>query len=87
MTRFLLVVVAVAGLSACNKPAQDDCRRAIQNMLKLLGTDSTAKPADVESSVRLCQGGSSREAVACATKATTLAELKACDFMSPKASK
>jgi len=90
MKRYLLVVaVAVAGMSvaACEKPAANDCRMAIQNMLKLMGNDSTTKASDVEATVRLCRGGSSREAVSCAIKAATLAELKACDFMTGKAAK
>ncbi|HET7500828.1 MAG TPA: hypothetical protein VFK02_07490 [Kofleriaceae bacterium] len=90
MKRFLLVVVAVAGLGglgACNKPTADDCRLAIANMQKLLGTDVAARNADNESEVRRCKGGSSKEAVACAVKASTIEELKACDFMTPKKSK
>lgn len=84
MKRFLLIVVAITGASACNKPSADDCRRAIVHMQELLGTDNAAKNNDNEAEVRRCKGGSSREAVACALKATSLAELKACDFMGPK---
>jgi hypothetical protein len=84
MKRFLLVVVAAAGLGACNKPTVDDCRLAITNMQKLLGTDVAARNTDNEAEVRLCKGGSSREAVACAIKASSLDELKACDFMASK---
>ncbi len=86
MKRFLLVVVAVAGFAACNKPAADDCRAAINNMQRLLntGTSTIDKAAENESEVRRCKGGSTKEAVACAIKATTLAELKACEFMGTK---
>jgi hypothetical protein len=84
MKRFLLVVVAVAGIGACDKPTADDCRQAIRHMQELLGTDSLARNTDNESEVRLCKGGSSKEAVACALKASTLEELKACDFMANK---
>jgi hypothetical protein len=87
MKRFLLVVIAVAGLGACNKPAGDDCRLAITNMQKLLGTETVTKNTDADGEVRRCRGGSTQEAVACAIKATTLPELKACDFMGPKSPK
>jgi hypothetical protein len=84
MKRFLLVVVAIAGAGACNKPTTDDCRKAIANMQLQLGTEAVGKNSDIEGDVRRCKGGSSREAVACAIKASSLAELKACDFMGTK---
>jgi hypothetical protein len=84
MKRLLFVVAMIAGAGACDKPTVDDCRSAIGNMQKLLGTDTAAKNADVEGEVRRCKGGSTKDAVACAIKATSLAELKACDFMGTK---
>jgi len=85
MKRFLFVVIAMVGAGACDKPALDDCRQAIANMQKLLGTDTAAKNLDNEGEVRRCKGGSSKEAVACAIKATTVDQLKACEFMGSKA--
>ena len=87
LQRAIGVVMAIGALGGCNKPAADDCRQAIANMQKLLGTDVAAKNADNESEVRRCKGGSRKDAVACAIKATTLGELKACDFMGSKATK
>jgi hypothetical protein len=84
MNRFLLVLVAAAGIGACNKPSADDCRQAIHNMQELLRTDSAARNTDNEAEVRLCKGGSSKEAVACAINAKTPEELKACAFMTSK---
>jgi hypothetical protein len=84
MKRFLLVVVAAAGIGACNKPSADDCRQAIKNMQELLHTDSAARNTDNEAEVRLCKGGSSKEAVTCAINAKTAEELKACAFMASK---
>ncbi len=80
-------VVALGTAGGCNKPEADDCRAAIANMQKLLGTDTAAKNADNESEVRRCKGGSTRETVACAMKAATVDELKACGFMGAHAKK
>jgi hypothetical protein len=92
MKRFLLIVTMITGsgaIGACDKPAADDCREAILNMEKLLGTDTTqtTRTGEIESEVRRCKGGSTREAVACAKGAATLAQLKACDFMGAKSRK
>jgi hypothetical protein len=87
MKRFLFVATLVLGgsvLAGCNKPTPEDCRAAITNMEKLLGTEASARAADNEGEIRRCRGGSSKEAVACAAKATTVEELKACTFMSSK---
>jgi microsomal dipeptidase-like Zn-dependent dipeptidase len=86
MKRFLfaLAVVAAAGGGGCNKPSPDDCRQAISNMEKLLGTDSVTHGTDNDGEIRRCRGGSSKEAVDCAIKATSVDQLRACAFMSPK---
>jgi hypothetical protein len=87
MKRFVVTIVAVLAVvaaAACNKPTADECRQAIINMEKLLGTEQAARNADNEGEVRRCRGGSSKEAVDCAIKAKTLDELKACAFMAPK---
>jgi len=86
MKRFLLVLATLAplGAGACNKPTPEDCRKAITNMERLLGTEAAARNAGDEGEVRRCRGGSTKDAVACAIKATTLEELKACAFMGSK---
>ena len=68
------------GVAACDKPTPDACEKALRNMQRLLGTDNLGTTASLQGEVRRCRGGSSKEAVACAIKATTLDELKACDF-------
>jgi len=86
MKRFLLAVavLTVPGAIACNKPSPDECRQAITNMEKLLGTQEAARNTDNEGEIRRCRGGSTKEAVTCAIKAASLEELKACAFMSPR---
>lgn len=78
MTRATLLLVAVLAVG-CNKPSKEDCRKAIENMRSLMHT--THLQTDVEGEVRRCNGGSTKEAVACAIKATSLADLRACKFM------
>ncbi len=86
MKRFLFVLAALAplGAGACNKPTQDDCRKAISNMERLLGTEAASRNADNEGEVRRCRGGSTKDAVTCAIKATTVEELNACKFRGSK---
>jgi hypothetical protein len=88
MKRFapVLAVLASLALGACNKPTPEECRAAILNMEKLLGTEAAARNVDNEGEIRRCRGGSSKEAVTCAAKAATLEDLKACTFMTPKGS-
>jgi hypothetical protein len=81
----MLSAVLVMG-AGCNKPSEPDCRKALANMQMLLGTEQVSKNADIEGEVRRCQGGSSRTAVDCAIKASTLDELRACSFMKMPAS-
>lgn len=87
--KHLVLVAAIAlaavlgGGTGCNKPTSDECEQAIRNMQRLLSTDTALSTADLQGEVRRCQGGSSREAVACAIKATTPDDLKACSFMGP----
>ncbi len=82
-----MFAIAWSGLVAlgvgCNKPSNDDCRKAIVNMQTLIGTEN--QQTDLEGEVRRCRGGSSREAVDCAIKATTLDELQKCEFYRPAA--
>lgn len=67
--------------AACNKPDMDDCRKALDNMQHLLGTENISKNGDNEGDVRRCRGGSTRDSVKCAIAAKTMDDLKRCDFM------
>ena len=77
MKSLLFLVV----LAACNKPETDDCRKAIDNMQHIIGTENLSGNGDNEGEVRRCRGGSSKEAVQCAIKAQTKDDLAKCDFM------
>ena len=76
----LLLAIATAALG-CNKPSEDECKAALTNMRQLMGTDSSLDQTSHAGDVRRCKGGSTKTAVACAAKAQSLDELRACDFM------
>lgn len=68
--------------AGCNKPSEENCRKALANIRHLLGTEHLSQAeTSVEGEVRRCRGGSKRTSVDCAIKATTLDELRACKLM------
>ena len=77
----LLFGLGLGLATGCNKPSEENCKKAIANMQFLLGTDHITEGQDMTGEVRRCKGGSSREAVDCAIAAKTLDQLRACDFM------
>jgi hypothetical protein len=77
MKRLLLCALV---LGACDKPTPESCEKALHNMAVLMGTDNLDTPAEMQGEVRRCRGGSTKAAVDCAIKATTLDELAKCDF-------
>ncbi|HEU4612010.1 MAG TPA: hypothetical protein VFS15_08025 [Kofleriaceae bacterium] len=79
MIRVALLMVAVAAFG-CSKPSEEDCRKAIANMQRLMGTENLRDAATIEGDVRRCKGGSHRKAVKCAIDAKTLDDLRHCDF-------
>jgi len=80
MTRLAMLIVAALALGACNKPSTENCRKALANMQRLLGTDNLHDDAAMEGEVRRCKGGSTRKSVECAIGAQTLDDLKKCNF-------
>ena len=87
MKRILLLLAISGAVAACDKPTADECKGAIENMQKLLGTTTASATADVQGEIRRCRGGSSKTAIQCASAAKTVEELKACQFMSSKPEK
>lgn len=78
MVKRIVFALGLAGVMACNKPSEESCKAAIENMRKLMGTASYA--ADITPYIRSCRGGSTKAAVDCAIKAKTREELSACSF-------
>jgi hypothetical protein len=75
---FGFAIILVTGCST--KPSADDCRKAIANMQRLMGTDNMRDDGRIEGEVRRCKGGSTKKAVECAVKAQTLDDLRHCEF-------
>jgi hypothetical protein len=91
MTRKLLtaafVVVGTMSLGGCDKPSEEDCRKAIANMQALFGTDKLLASEDIMGAVRRCKGSSKKQSVQCAIDAKSLEALEQCDFMKVPAKK
>jgi len=80
MKHLTMLFVLGAALAACNKPTPESCRKAMLNMEHILGTDNLNTKGDLEGDVRRCRGGSTKEAVECASQAQTKEDLVRCDF-------
>ena len=78
MKRFAVVLGLVMLAGACDKPSEENCRKALTNVRRLLGTESPL--TDDGADVRQCKGGSSRQKVECAMNATSIEQLKDCGF-------
>ena len=80
MTRLALLFALVVATGCSTKPSTDDCRKAIANMQRLMGTDNMRDDGRIEGEVRRCKGGSKKQAVDCAMKAQSLDDLRQCEF-------
>ncbi|HEY5936567.1 MAG TPA: hypothetical protein VIU61_18085 [Kofleriaceae bacterium] len=78
--RTVVVLLLVSGLGGCEKPSEENCRKALANVRTLYKTDTADQQMDNAGDVRRCVGGSSKKAVDCAMNAKSLTELEACNF-------
>lgn len=76
------LLVALLLCVACNKPAEGDCRKAIEKIRQLTGTANIQGGADIEAAVRSCRGNASKESVKCAMEASSLEQLERCGIVS-----
>jgi hypothetical protein len=74
----ILLACAAVFATACEKPKEDDCKRAVDNIRKLYGTDSFAQGVPPQAAVRSCRGSATTESVRCIATAKSLEELNAC---------
>ncbi|MBP6629270.1 MAG: hypothetical protein KBG28_07770 [Kofleriaceae bacterium] len=72
--------LALASAAGCDKPTESQCRDAIANMRRLIGTDQVTSGDNMAAAIRRCRGNSKKSSVQCAVGAKTLDELRACGF-------
>lgn len=76
------VFLGLVVLAGCDKPSERDCRRAIGNIRKLMGTSQmTLADGQDAAWLRSCKGAAKKKSVMCAIDATTTDQLKACGLL------
>lgn len=81
MKRFLAIALLLSA-TACSKPSEDDCRKAIHRIRELQGTATIQGNEDIEAAVRSCKGNAKKESVKCAAEASSLDQLERCGLLS-----
>jgi hypothetical protein len=79
MLKPLLLLSTVLALASCDKPTEDACRKAIDNIQKITGIEASAGAPDAEAAVRKCRAQASRKAVQCMMDAKTVDDIAACE--------
>lgn len=83
MKRTLATLLATALIAAlgtgCDRPDEDDCRSAVENIQRITRTAADIDPGDIEAAVRSCRANASKESVRCMMNARTLEALEACE--------
>ncbi len=84
-----LGLLACAWLSTasigCDKPTAGECKKAILNIRKVLGTNEQSEFASQTGAwVRSCRGSAKRKAVTCAMESASVEALKGCGLISTK---
>ncbi len=75
----LLCLVSLAG---CDKPSEGDCKKAIANIRRLLGTDNLTEDAGQSAAwIRSCRGNAKKSSVKCAMEASTVDQLRRCGLL------
>jgi len=75
----LVLVCMILGVAACSKPSADDCRKAVLNLQRLRGLDTSSHAPDVEQFVRKCRATGTPDIVHCIMNAKTEAEVDRCE--------
>lgn len=81
MKRLLLtLVMAALGTSfGCDKPTEEQCKKAVENIRKLTGTSQSDFGADPQAAIRSCKSNASKASVQCMTEAKTIEALTKCE--------
>lgn len=83
MSRFLLVVMifagAAVGAAGCSKPSQEDCRKAVLNLQRIRGLDTSSNAPDPEAFTRKCRSTGDPVVVRCLIGAKVEADVARCE--------
>ena len=74
----LLIAAPLASLG-CEKPTDDECRKAVSNIRRLTGTANSEFGADPQAAIRSCKGNASKKSVLCMMNAKTVEALSKCE--------
>jgi hypothetical protein len=74
----ILFACAAVFSTACQKPKEEDCKRAVANIRNVYGTAHFSQGVPPQAAVRSCRGSASKESVRCIIAAKTVADLGAC---------
>ncbi len=75
-------ILMLVALAACEKPSEGDCKKAISNIRRLLGTDKMTEDTGQSAAwVRSCRGSAKQSSVSCAMEASTVDQLKRCGLL------
>jgi hypothetical protein len=75
----LVLIAALALAGACSKPSADDCRKAVLNLQRIRGLDTSAHAPDPEAFVRKCRATGDPKVVRCIIEAKTEGEVARCE--------
>jgi hypothetical protein len=75
----LLLALALIFAAGCDRPDEDNCRLAVENIQRIAQAGDRIERADTEAAVRSCRANASRESVQCMINARTMEDLIDCE--------
>jgi hypothetical protein len=75
----LPAALAVALATGCDRPDEDSCRLAVENIQRIAQAGDRIERADTEAAVRSCRANASGESVQCMINARTMDDLLDCE--------
>ena len=78
-TTVVLVLSLGAMTSACDKPKEADCKKAVANIRQLYETQGHDFGVNPKAMIRSCRGSANRESVQCFIAAQSIADLHQCE--------
>ena len=73
-----LIVTWLGPMTGCNRPSEENCKAAIENIRRIYGTDQNEFGKSPEAALRACRGNGTRKSVACVITAKTTGDLEKC---------